>query len=73
MLAAGPMLAHSRAELAAAGVARISLGSGLARVGQGAILAAARAALGPATSAARRRAPGAEIDALLARGGRNPH
>jgi len=69
VLAAGPMVRHSRAELADAGVARISLGSGLARVGQAAVLAAARAVLEagdfhPLASGAR----GADVDAMLERG-----
>ena len=71
VLAAGPMLAHSRAELADAGVARISLGSGLARVGQAAVLAAARAALeaGDFRPLAG-GVPGSEVDAMLAQGAR---
>ena len=72
VLAAGPMRAHTRAELAAAGVARISLGSGLARVGQAAILAAARAALAGDFRPLAGGASGAEVDALLAQGAGAP-
>ena len=72
VLAAGPMRARTRAELAAAGVARISLGSGLARVGQAAILAAARAALAGDFRPLAGGASGAEVDALLAQGAGAP-
>ncbi len=71
VLAAGPLTAVGRAELAAAGTARISLGSGLARLAQAALVAAAGEILGPGDF--RRLAQGAkggEIDALLARGAR---
>ena len=68
VLAAGPMRGHARDELAAAGVARISLGSGLARVAQAALLAAARPALPREFRPQARGAGGAEIDSLLARG-----
>ena len=68
VLAAGPMLGLSRADLAAAGAARISLGSGLARVGHAAMLAAARAALDGDFRPLAGGAPGAEVDALLAKG-----
>jgi 2-methylisocitrate lyase-like PEP mutase family enzyme len=71
VLAAGPLTAASRAELAAAGTARISLGSGLARLAQAALVRAAGEIIGGGdfrglAAAAR----GSEIDALLARGGR---
>jgi 2-methylisocitrate lyase-like PEP mutase family enzyme len=68
VLAAGPMRAHARAELAAAGVARISLGSGLARVGHAAVLAAARAALAGDFQPLAAGASGTEVDGLLAKG-----
>jgi 2-methylisocitrate lyase-like PEP mutase family enzyme len=68
VLAAGPMLAHSRAALAEAGVARISLGSGLARLAQAALVGAAPAILGGDFSGLAAAAKGADIDALLARG-----
>ena len=68
VLAAGSMRGHARDELAAAGVARISLGSGLARVAQAALLAAARAALAGDFRPLAGGAGGAEIDSLLARG-----
>ena len=64
VLAAGPMRGHARDELAAAGVARISLGSGLARVAQAAasssracprIDPAARTLTGTGTAAQTRR------------------
>lgn len=69
VLAVGPLTAHSRADLAAAGAARISLGSGLARVSHGALIAAAREALGSGDF--RRLATGAAgsaVDAMLERG-----
>ena len=69
VLAAGAMTGSDRATLAAAGVARISLGSGLARVAQAAVLASAREILdrGDFRSLAA-GASGTDIDALLARG-----
>jgi 2-methylisocitrate lyase-like PEP mutase family enzyme len=70
VLAAGPMLAHSRAELAGAGVARISLGSGLARVGQAAVLAAVGTVLDAGDfHPLAAGVSGAEVDAMLAKGG----
>jgi 2-methylisocitrate lyase-like PEP mutase family enzyme len=67
-LAAGPFAAASRAEFAGIGVARISLGSALARVTHAALIAAAREVL---EGDFNRLAPGASgVDALLARGGR---
>ncbi len=68
-LAAGALLGEPRAALASAGVARISLGSGLARVAQGAMIAAAREVLGAGDfRRLRDGAKGAEVDALLAKG-----
>jgi len=69
ILAAGPLLAHGRDELAEAGVARISLGSGLARVAQAAFLAAGRSALGGDFRPLAGAAPGKEVDELLAGSG----
>ena len=67
--AAASTLTGTRADgLAAVGVARISLGSGLARVAQAALLAAARAALAGDFRPLAGGAGGAEIDSLLARG-----
>ena len=69
VLTAGPLTTASRAELAAAGTARISLGSGLARLAQAALLAAARDILDAGDF--RRLAQGAsgrDIDPLLERG-----
>ena len=69
VLTAGPLTTASRAEVAAAGTARISLGSGLARLAQAALLAAARDILD--TGDFRRLAGGAsgrDIDPLLERG-----
>ena len=69
-LAAGPFVRHSRAEFAAAGVARISLGSALARATHRVLVEAAEAMLG----ARRLRPPagpeggGAAVDALLRQG-----
>ncbi len=71
VLAAGDLVAASRADLAAAGAARISLGSGLARLAQAALIDAAGAIL--ARGDFRRLAEGAagrDVDALLARGAR---
>jgi 2-methylisocitrate lyase-like PEP mutase family enzyme len=69
VLVTGPLVACARGELAAAGAARLSLGSGLARVAQAAFRDAARAIIEhgdfrPLADAA----PGSEIDALLAAG-----
>lgn len=73
VLATGPLAAVSRAELAAAGAARISLGSGLARLAQATVRDAARAILDAGDfSPLRRVASGDEIDALLEAGGREP-
>jgi 2-methylisocitrate lyase-like PEP mutase family enzyme len=71
VLTAGVLTGASRAELAAAGTGRISLGSGLARVAQAALLEAAGEVL--AAGDFRRMARGAkgkDIDALLAKGAR---
>lgn len=69
-LAAGPFVRHSRAEFAAAGVARISIGSALARVTHRAILEAARPMLEAGDFSALRGVGGSVIDPLLARGAR---
>lgn len=69
VLATGPLARASRDEIAAAGAARISLGSGLARVAHRAVVDAGRAILDDGDfSRLAGAAPGAEIDALLARG-----
>ena len=68
-LAAGPLRGCSVAELAALGVRRISLGSQVARVAQGAIRDAMAAMLGAGSfQPLLAAASGAEIDALLKRG-----
>jgi 2-methylisocitrate lyase-like PEP mutase family enzyme len=69
VLAAGPLAGASRAELAKAGVARISVGSGLARLAQASLIGAVREIVEKGdfrtlVSAAR----AAEIDALLEAG-----
>ena len=65
-LAVGPFASVTRADFAAAGVARISLGSGLARVAQGALIRAARHILSDGDfSNIADAAPGAEVEALL--------
>ena len=73
-LAAGSFALHSRAAFAQAGVARISLGSALARATHRVIVDAARAMFGEGSfDLLARRAPeggGAAIDALLAQGAR---
>lgn len=69
VLAVGPLTGLSRADLAGAGAARISLGSALARVAHAALIAAAREVLGPGDF--RRLAAGArgsEVDRMLAEG-----
>jgi 2-methylisocitrate lyase-like PEP mutase family enzyme len=71
VLPVGPLAAVSRAELAEAGVARISLGSGLARVTHAALIGAAREILDAGDFAAMAHgASGGEVDALLDRGAR---
>jgi 2-methylisocitrate lyase-like PEP mutase family enzyme len=68
-LAAGPLAGISRAGFAAAGAARISLGGGLARLAQAALVSAAQDILGAGRfEALARGARGADIDALLAAG-----
>ena len=65
-LAVGPFANVSRAEFAAAGVARISLGSGLARVTQGALIRAAQHILNDGDfSDIAEAAPGKDVEALL--------
>jgi 2-methylisocitrate lyase-like PEP mutase family enzyme len=68
-LAAGPLAAAPWAGFAAAGAARISLGSGLARLAQAALVDAARRILDHGRfDILGRGARGADIDALLAAG-----
>ena len=68
-LAVGPFASVSRAGFAKLGVARISLGSGLARVTQGALIRAARHILSDGDfSDIVDAAPGAEVEALLTGG-----
>jgi 2-methylisocitrate lyase-like PEP mutase family enzyme len=68
-LAAGPLRGLSVAEMAAMGVRRISTGSMIARVAQGAVRGAVAAMLGEGSFAPlMAAAPGSEIDALLAQG-----
>ena len=69
-LAAGPFAKVSCAEYAAAGIARISLGSALARVTHAAIRDAAQAMFGNGDfSPLTKVMPGSDVDALLARFG----
>ena len=71
VLATGALTRISRTEFAEAGVARISLGSGLARLAHAAIRDAARDILdGGDFHRLSGGASGAEIDALLAKGAR---
>jgi 2-methylisocitrate lyase-like PEP mutase family enzyme len=71
VLTAGPLTAASRAELAAAGTARISLGSGLSRLAHASLVEAAGEILGAGDfRRLARGAKGKEIDALLANGAR---
>jgi 2-methylisocitrate lyase-like PEP mutase family enzyme len=68
-LAAGPLAQATLTDFARAGAARISLGSGLARVAHAALVAAAREVLGEGRfEALGRGARGTEIEALLAQG-----
>jgi len=68
-LAAGALARADRAAMAAAGTARISLGSGLARLAHAALVEAAREILGQGRfEGLARGASGAEMAALLARG-----
>jgi 2-methylisocitrate lyase-like PEP mutase family enzyme len=70
-LAAGPLTAVPRPGFAAAGAARISLGSGLARLAQAALVGAAREVFERGRfEALGRGARGAEVDALLLAGAR---
>ena len=73
-LAAGSFARHSRADFARAGVARISLGSALARATHRVIVEAGRAMFGEGSfEPLARGAPeggGSAIDALLAQGAR---
>ena len=64
-LAAGPFIAHSRADYAAAGVARISLGSALARVTHKAILQAASPMFESGDFSNLRGIGGGKIDQML--------
>lgn len=66
MLAAGRFAKTTRAEFAAAGIARISIGSAMARVTHAAMLRVGRAMIDAGDFAGLTdAAPGAEIDALL--------
>lgn len=68
-LVAGPFAAHTKAEFAAAGVARLSLGSALARATHKVIEDAATEMFGPgAFTRLQQAAAGARIDALLTGG-----
>lgn len=69
-LAVGPIAGLSRAELAACGVARISLGSALARMTHRVILDAARAMFADGVFDSFPLASGREVDELLTRGAR---
>lgn len=70
-LAAGPHARLSRTEFAAMGVARISIGSALARVTHRVIDEAARAMFGAGDfTPLTRGLPGSSVDALLERGAR---
>jgi 2-methylisocitrate lyase-like PEP mutase family enzyme len=72
VLVAGPLAEQPKAALAEAGVARISLGSGLARLAQAAVLGAAREILdGGDFRRLATAASGREIDRLLAAGARD--
>ena len=71
VLAAGNFCQESAADFARIGVARISLGSSLARITHAAALSAARAILSAGDfSPLLAAADGAEMDALLKKGGR---
>lgn len=69
-LAAGTFTNLSRADFAAAGVARISLGAGLARLTHAAVIEASGSILRGDFTPLAWGAPGATVDALLARGTR---
>ncbi len=69
VLTAGPLATTTKAALAEAGVARISVGSALARLAHRTVIDAARTILVEGTFAPLAQAmPGGEVDALLARG-----
>lgn len=71
-LAAGPFADHNRAEFAAIGVARISIGSALARVTHRALIEAASPMFEAGSfSGLSHGMSGAEVDALLTRGRRD--
>jgi len=67
-LAAGRFIKHGRAEFAALGIARISIGSALARVTHKAMLEAAKPMLSDGDFSQLRGASGDAIDALLLKG-----
>lgn len=67
-LAAGPIARLTRSDLAAIGVARISLGSALARMTHHVILEAGRAILSDGVFDAKPAASGGKVDELLALG-----
>ena len=69
-LPVGPLHTLTRADFAALGVARISLGSLLARSVHARLIADAQAILSEGHFAATRPASGADVDALLAKGAR---
>jgi 2-methylisocitrate lyase-like PEP mutase family enzyme len=69
-LAAGAFVNLSRADFAAAGVARVSLGSGLARLAQAAIVEAGRSVLAGDFTPLGWAATGEAIDPLIAKGAR---
>ncbi len=73
VLATGPLAATTRTALAEAGAARISLGSGLARVTHRAVVDAARLILDDGDfSVLGAGLPGGEVDGLLVRGAGDP-
>lgn len=70
-LVAGPFTAHARTEFAAAGVARLSLGSALARATHRVIREAAAEMFGKGSFASLGQSiAGPEVDALLSKGAR---
>ena len=68
VLAAGPITKHSYAEFAAAGVARISLGSALARVTHRALVETATGVLGGDFTGLQAAMSGDKVDAMLEKG-----
>ena len=71
VLAAGPLLGASRVDLSRAGVARISLGSGLARLAQASVIEAVRQIVERGDfRALTGGASGSDVDDLLAAGAR---